>query len=492
MIDSVELLCNLNPTDWTNNKNLSFYSLVNTTTGEIQRNNKHANINGIHLSIKEGKEIYCNVRGSLPKYYTKGETNSIDYSFNDFLATCKQLKRDLGITANESTLHGFEFGVNIKVLGYVDEVLACIKFFRKHTFGQYVEKGKRLGIIFKFQQYCLKIYDKVLQETGKKSQLMRFEISIDKMEWVKHLGIKTLTNLQSQSVWAELSKILLKAWADIVFVDELSNYKSMTNQQQKKYLRFLDANYWAKLNRNVFDKAKKDLNKLQDMYCINENAKQTIYNLILNKCKLLSMEYTFEIGDNLTDFLEQKNMFENPESRQHSKNQNWRQINHLDKGLKTLPNPPSFLTETDLENKSYNLNNEIRETTANNCECMNCKKVLKEKKATAKFCTDKCRKAFHERERTKANQKKRLKEQEQLEKVINNLQRTNLSLLVIYRADGLQYADQLNQKEISVSSEWISQIEKVLIISNESKTQIEFTSLRAKKLIREIAKLNRN
>ena len=122
---------------------------------------------------------------------------------------------------------------------------------------------------------------------------------------------------------------------------------------------------------------------------------------------------------------------------------------------------------------------------------MNCKKTLKEKQVTAKFCTDKCRKAFHEREQTKANQKKRLGEREQLEKVLNNLPKTNLSLLVMYKADGLQYADQLRQKEISVSSEWIKQIEKVLITGNKSEPPIEFTTLRAKKLIREIAKLNR-
>ena len=80
---------------------------------------------------------------------------------------------------------------------------------------------------------------------------------------------------------------------------------------------------------------------------------------------------------------------------------------------------------------------------------------------TAKLCTDKCRKAFHEREQNNVNQQKRLEELERLEKVLNDLPKTNLSLLIMYKANGLKYADQLRQKEISVSSEWIKQIEKV-------------------------------
>ena len=122
---------------------------------------------------------------------------------------------------------------------------------------------------------------------------------------------------------------------------------------------------------------------------------------------------------------------------------------------------------------------------------MNCKKVLKEKKANAKFCKPKCKNEFNGLERTKANQKKQLGERERLEKVLNDLPKTNLSLLIMYKANGLKYADQLRQKEISVSSEWIKQIEKVLITGNKSEPPIEFTTLRAKKLIREIAKLNR-
>ena len=492
MIDGVKLLCNLNPEEWTNNKNLSFRSWIDEATGEVPNNNKHAKINGLHLSIIQSeKDTFCNVRGSLPKYYTNGETNANDYDFSDFLTTCEQLRNDLQIKPENALLRGFEFGVNINLPFDIATIYESIKSYKMHICGINEMDGKRNGVRFDFQQFRVKIYDKGLQNTGKKSRLMRFEVSIKKMIWVKKLGIKTLADLQSRKVWAELSRILLNIWADIIFVDKSLSYKAMTNHQQKKYLRFLDIHYWASLNRNIYYKSKNDLNKFQIIYDGKENTKELISTLILEKCKLLTTQTDPEIGDNLTAFLEQKNTFENPQNLQQLKNQNWRQINHLDKGLKALPNPPTFLIENDPEHTPQNLINESTEKTAKKSNCMNCKKTLKEKQVTAKFCTDKCRKAFHEREQTKANQKKRIGERERLEKVLNDLPKTNLSLLVMYKADGLQYADQLRQREISASSEWIKQIEKVLITGNKSEPPIEFTTLRAKKLIREIAKLNR-
>lgn len=185
MIDGVKLLCDLNPTDWTNNKDLSFYSWINATTGEISRNNKNANISGLYLSIKDGEtDTYCNARGSLPKYHTNGKTNAIDYTFSDFLNTCDQLKQNLKICSKYAIMRGFEFGVNIILPFYCSIVFKCVKSYKQHTYSHYTENGQTLGIVFKLQHYSIKIYDKGLQETGKKSRLMRFEIVANKMVWV--------------------------------------------------------------------------------------------------------------------------------------------------------------------------------------------------------------------------------------------------------------------------------------------------------------------
>lgn len=402
------------------------------------------------------------------------------------------MQDDLKIKPENALLRGFEFGVNINLPFDIATIYESIKSYKMHICGINEIDGKRNGVRFDFQQFRIKIYDKGLQNTGKKSRLMRFEVSVKKMIWVKNLGIKTLADLQSTKVWAELSKILLTIWADIIFLDKSLNYKTMTNHQQKKYLRFFDIHYWANLNRNTYHKAKTDLYKLQSIYKGKANTHQLIKSLIFEKCKLLATETNAKFGDNLTAFLDEKNTFENPESSQQKKNENWRQFNHLDKGIKELVFTPPFLSEIPTKNIRKNITNENKEKKAKKCKCMNCKKSLKEKKPTAKFCGLKCKNSFNGRLRTKRNRSRRFTETKQLETIIKNLQKSNLSLLVIYKADGLQYADQLKQSEIKVSPEWLQQTRKVLLTDDKHAPPLEFTTVRAKKLLKEITKININ
>lgn len=493
MIDGVKLLCNLNPNEWTNNKNLSFRSWTDTATGEIPKNNKHANINGLHLSIIDGeKSTFCNVRGSLPKYYNKGETNAPDYHYTDFVNTCDQLQTQLRLNPETALLRGFEFGANINIPFDIQNVYECVKCYKQYTAKANTDKGKAKGISFDFQQYQIKIYDKGLQETGKKSRVMRFEIVVKKMEWVKNLPIKTLADLQSPAVWLELSKILLKVWNDTIFIDKSLLYKAMTNHEQKKYLYYFNAHYWANLNRKQYNTAKNHLNKLQFVYEGKSNTKQIISTLLADKLPKLSNAPTLQNGYELTALSDLKSTFKNPEYLQHLKNIKWVRFNHLDERLETVTIPPTFLIENTPKTIRNNLNKETKEKKAKKLKCMNCKTSLKEKSQTAKFCGLKCKNHFNGKRRTKRNQSKRLTELRELKKIIPKLKETNLSLLVIYKADGMQYADHLKQSEILTAPEWQKQIKKVLITNDKTAPPLAFTTIRAKQLIKAITEININ
>ena len=512
MIDGVKILCNLNPSDWTSNKNLSFRSWADLSTGEIPHDSKHADLKGIHLSIISGNTgTFCNLRGSLPKYFNNGENNAFDYDYSDFLTTCDLLRDDLKINPKEAVLRGFEFGVNINLPFDISAIYEAVKSFKMNICGINKVEGKRNGVRFDFQQYEIKIYDKGQQQTGKKSRLMRFEIVVKKMAFVKSLGIKTLADLQNTRVWVELSKILLKVWAEIIFIDKLLRYKLMSNHQQKKYLRFFDIHYWANLNRNTYYKAKNDLNKLQTLYEGKHNAKQIIYTLIAEKCQKLTTLSSAEIGDNLTKLQGQNNTQENVKNATPLEKSFWRQFNHLDKGLNTgniyTPNLSSnniknntLKSNTNLSkkniSKSYitnskkNKNTHAQKYNSKKNICMNCKKELKNKKASAKFCGLRCKNHYNGKRRTKERQKQRATEVRELKKLLPKLKALNLPLLVIYKADGAQYADHLQQSEINAPAEWIRQVVKILIMDEKSTPPVCFTTLRAKQLIREITNIN--
>ena len=174
------------------------------------------------------------------------------------------------------------------------------------------------------------------------------------------------------------------------------------------------------------------------------------------------------------------------------KKQKWVRINHLDKGLNTGTHSHTFLSENIPENIRQKSISITKEKKAKKCKCMNCKKSLTGKKPTAKFCGLKCKNHYNGKRRTKANQQKRVQEQKELKKIIPKLPETDLAMLIIYKADEMQYADHLHQKELQPSPEWIKQIRKVLLTANKNAPQVEFTTLRAKQLIREITKINTN
>lgn len=491
MIDGVKILCNLSPSDWTSNKNLSFRSWADLSTGEIPHDSKHADLKGLHLSIISGNTgTFCNLRGSLPKYFNNGENNAFDYDYSDFLTTCDLLRDDLKINPKEAVLRGFEFGVNINLPFDISAIYEAVKSFKMNICGINKVEGKRNGVRFDFQQYEIKIYDKGQQQTGKKSRLMRFEIVVKKMAFVKSLGIKTLADLQNTRVWVELSKILLKVWAEIIFIDKLLRYKLMSNHQQKKYLRFFDIHYWANLNRNTYYKAKNDLNKLQTLYEGKHNGKQIIYTLIAEKCQKLTTLSSAEIGDNLTKLQGQNNTQENVKNATPLKKSFWRQFNHLDKGLNTGNNSNTNLIENTTNKILNNKKENNKKKKPKKSICMNCKKELKNKKASAKFCGLRCKNHYNGKWRTKERQKQRATEVRELKKLLPKLKALNLPLLVIYKADGAQYADHLQQSEINAPAEWIRQVVKVVVMNEKSTPPVCFTTLRAKQLIREITNIN--
>ena len=491
MIDGVKLLCGINPKDWADNKNLSFFSRINENTGEIPNNNKFAEKKGLRFSITEKeKNVYYNVRGSLHKYYFEGKTNACDYHLSDFLNTIEDLHQNFKINPETTVLQNIEFGVNIELPFDISHVYECCKSYKMQIFGINKIAGKNNGLRIELQQYKIKIYDKGLQETGKTSRLMRFEIAVNKMEKVKHLGIKNLKNLQSLDVWGGLSEILLKAWDEIIFIDKKSvNYKLLSAIQQKKFLRFLDSFYWENLNRNIYHKSKNHLNKLFSEFGKGDNKKQIIYNLIQEKLQKLQTANPVLFGDKLTAFIPGDSPGEKPENSQPIKTEKWRQINSLDKGLETVTISHTFFKENDDKKDPTNQIHGIEKKKPKNCKC--CRKKISGKKSTSLFCSVKCKNKHHQSKKSKTNQVLREKEKIYLQKLLPKIEKGKLWVSITYIAENGLFTDRLYQSEILPPKELIIKIRAVSVASNsEFKNALQLTTVRAKNLIRAIVKHN--
>lgn len=226
-------------------------------------------------------------------------------------------------------------------------------------------------------------------------------------------------------------------------------------------------------------------------YGNGNDTKAIINELIYSQCLKLATKSTPEKGNDLTEWNKLKNAFGISESVQPLENQKRERFNYLDKGIIQVNNSNTYL----LENTSKKILNDRKEKSKKKKPkksiCMNCKKELKNKKASAKFCGLKCKNHHNGKRRTQARQKQRANELRELKKLLPKLKGLDLPLLVIYKADGMQYADHLSQSEINAPAEWIRQIVKVLITDNKTAPLVCFTTLRAKRLIKEITNINK-
>lgn len=138
-----------------------------------------------------------------------------------------------------------------------------------------------------FNEFRLKVYDKGFQ-FNLPSQIMRFEIHVKKMRYIKGLGIKTLSDLTDRGKLIDFGVLLLDRWDNILLFDWTINRGEL---RAKKLIEFYyqsqSVNYWLDLNKNQRNKMKKKYSKLLSDYS-NEIQKKLskLIEAKINHCNL--------------------------------------------------------------------------------------------------------------------------------------------------------------------------------------------------------------
>lgn len=461
---------------WLHNGNLIFHSVVNECTGEILNKNRYAVANGLRFELVRSTvadKVHNFCKGSLAKFYNNGLHNGFDYDFNQFADTLKTLQSQYAINADNAILQGFEFGVNINCLIPIKTLLQCIKAYKGNSFAMLKVDGVQVGYQLPMQRYTLKIYDKGLQVNKKDSNLLRIEISVNKMIYVNALNIVTLNDLHNVDVWHELGKILLQFWNDTIFIPKKVAYKAMPNQQQKKFLRYMDANYWHDLTKMQRYRSQRHLNQLLNNYN-TDTTKQDIMDLISKKLNKLTPQKCYQ----LTNFFKQKQLpISTPEMLP---------FNRLDKGLNSNQN--NKLLSIDLEGKIKRQKRQSSTLKINSlCKC--CRQSLKHKKTGAKYCSAKCKSKALSKLRKEKRANTKAKELKTLKRLISIAPKQTFWLMITYTDKAKEtFADYLHQSEIYAPPNWIREIKRVDVKAKTANTTL--TSYRAKRLIKIICQLN--
>lgn len=473
MIDGVKIRCiGTLPHDWECNQLLKFASSIDTTTGEVLAKNKVAFYRGLSFHLIPSTvtdATHCIIKGSLATYYNKGTNNAFDYDIDMLRDTIKELETVFKIDPTRAEITAFEFGANIAPTQPAKQIINGLRAYQNDNF-----TGLKMDNVFNGKQlqryeYAYKIYDKGLQTAKPEANLLRIEYAVKKSRVAHKLGFKVLGDLLDSEKLNTLKPVLLEVWANVIFYDKGMKWRPMTQKQKEKMLYYLDATNWGKFSKMQRNRAKNQFRLLHGLFCASTTQPDVLELLGQKLDKLTAVKcYHFP---NFSNENESQNL-----------------------GGKMLPFP--YLDKQGNSNIKP-IENSINSTNKKKVEkleknhlkkCCSCGVDISHKKPNSKFCSKHCNNSIQAQKRKVIRTNLKKVENENLTLLLDNLNKSNLLLLVEYATLSGTYADRLEQNEIGTTPDWIKQVFKVTIEAHP--VPIVLNSYRSRKLIKIINKLN--
>lgn len=248
-------------------------------------NGKRATYNG--LLITDRCEALCFVRGSIHKYYNEGKHNYDDFKLSDCIKAVNNLKKDFNINPETIEITRIEFGVNLDLSIEVDDFLSYVVSFRNK-----VPITTEQGLIFKFDDYEVKLYNKKLK--GHKDRL-RLELVVrrkrKRLDIIKEYApyCNTLSDILNSNIWRAFSSELVEVFNDIIILDkENINYAILTPKEAELITKGASPFYWSKKwsNRQTRSNHLKTFLGIIEDKC-SSNIKDEVRSLIIEKTSIL-------------------------------------------------------------------------------------------------------------------------------------------------------------------------------------------------------------
>jgi hypothetical protein len=291
------------------NKLLDFESTVNNNTGEVKR--QKSVFQGLTFFVYPNGKIL--IEGSLHKFRNKGIHNFDDFSFFEVCQTINRISKMFGFEASKATLHGLEFGVNIRVNQNPTNVLKMIICYGKDAIQKMDISAKAEGLKSVQTNYVVKIYNKSMQYRPENlDDILRVEQKILRMRQLRNLEICTLKDLTDYFKIKRLGGILFSMFKELIIYEPL-DVSALSKSELKLYEKSENPRFWEQLSRRMRTHNKQQFEKMIDKHS-KQRLKENITNLINSKwTELLNAKPLREHSCNVfTNNLEFKNVTFSP------------------------------------------------------------------------------------------------------------------------------------------------------------------------------------
>ncbi len=239
--------------EWLQHIGMDFLQNVNYKTGEIEvKKPLVSEIKGLHFFIKpsnkQNAEPILEVKGSLHRFANNGGKNNDDFIFARICQTIAVLKK-FKIDPSKAKLLTVEFGVNI----FLPDGMTCERFInslvcrndREFVKSQFVKNTA--AVESKRGDTLLKIYDKTEAEKSTKSNLLRVEIKVLKMRYLKTIEIKTLQDLTDYGKIKLVGELIQENLMSIILFDKhhIKDFNNLPIHEERNFWRWISANFWS-------------------------------------------------------------------------------------------------------------------------------------------------------------------------------------------------------------------------------------------------------
>lgn len=223
---------------------------VGFTTGELKK--IVGECDGIRFEIGRAQgdgTASCRFRGSLRRYANGGAANVGAFGYAETCDAVAALCARFGIDPQNARLENVEFGLDIPLPGPARQFLKTLICHGSKPFQPLNIEKPDLGKVAPRQEYDLKIYDKGSQSDTGDENLLRVEIRVGKMAFLKRQGVPlaTLADLTDPDKVRPLGALLQSIFADVVCYDGSVPAHILTVREQLHLKEICNPKWWADL-----------------------------------------------------------------------------------------------------------------------------------------------------------------------------------------------------------------------------------------------------
>lgn len=429
--------------------------LVIEQTGERANDFKTFFKHGLNFILKPSLSFgyVLSIKGSLHKFHNEGEPNSNRFTFEDVQKSISELCRLFDILPENIELHGLEIGLNISVPYPVKRVLKSMVAYKAKPFTQIHKGNDDIGFICSLSEYSLKIYNKGKQAKTDKENLLRFEVSINKMRYLKGT-FATLADLINKKKALTGIEYLKDCYNAIIWTDSTANKNSMSDREVRQWLSYSNPKVWQSMKKDGLKNSRIRWKNLLSKY----GKTPDILPLILNEWHTLFKEKEAENLPPFHPFISESEALKlTPFSLFKCNGEKG-----VYRDLKSIDEKDIFPMEV---NNNINKENSFKKSAKKTPEkraCKTCKKDITHQRRQSVFCSSK----YVGEKKAKSCRNKKSNQKRDIKKMVQKAIEQNKYLVITYTHEKLTYADILHPLEFEFNN-WIDNILKIRLYEKE-------------------------